>query len=432
MSNFKENDLVIPILFVLDKYGGMKTPEITDKLMPLLQPSGDDLLPYSGRTDTKFSQTVRNLTSGHKKLSDSLGFATEGADGIWEITQKGKDYLSAISKYLSHDNSCSIKQSEFPTILYGPPGTGKTFKMQNDYIAKFGAENRFITTFHQSFSYEEFVEGLRPIPAEDGNVVYNIEQGVFYMACNRAAELAGYANLTDCIKDSFGNRSQKMTDAINAKNTVLLCIDEINRANVSAVFGELISLIENDKRLGAEYEMVVKLPYSKSDFGVPANLMIVGTMNTADRSIQLLDSALRRRFRFEELLPDYSAIANEKARNILKIINDRIRSLLGKDYQIGHSYFVKADTDEKIFKAMIDKIIPLLEEYFYNDYTKIRFVLNESDDTDDAYLFYHRDVNASNAYQKFDSDDDKDFYKLNENLCITIEYAKFLEHLLSV
>ena len=202
-----------------------------------------------------------------------------------------------------------------PIILYGPPGTGKTHTMQQDYISKFDKENRFVTTFHQSFSYEEFVEGLKPILNDgdtEGDVKYEIVQGVFRMACERAAQMAGYASLSDCISDTFDNRHKNFKQAKEDKKLVLLCIDEINRGNVASIFGDLISLIEDSKRLGAdkEEEMMVTLPYSKDEFGVPANLLIVGTMNTADRSIQLLDSALRRRFKFKELLPKYSVFDN--------------------------------------------------------------------------------------------------------------------------
>ncbi|MDY6030878.1 MAG: AAA family ATPase [Treponemataceae bacterium] len=318
-------------------------------------------------------------------------------------------------------HSSQISNNLSPLILYGPLGTGKTYKMQHDYIDKFAKEDRFITTFHQSFSYEEFVEGLKPVLADkpDGDtssdVKYKIEKGIFYKACERAAELAGFASLQDCI--SASDRNEKMDEAIKENKIVLLCIDEINRANVSAVFGDLISLIEPSKRIGADNEMIVQLPYSKEDFAVPANLMIVGTMNTADRSIQLLDSALRRRFRFEELLPDYNEVKNsEKAKSILKAINARIRCLLDKDHQIGHSYFIEAKNDLDIFNALKDSVIPLLEEYFYNDAQKIRQILNENDNTGNA--FYIKDEEAENASRLIqnDYDDEKTFYQLNPKL----------------
>lgn len=327
-----------------------------------------------------------------------------------------------------------IKFESQPLILYGPPGTGKTFKMQNDYIAKFSENNCFVTTFHQSFSYEEFVEGLKPVlettivNGRTTDVKYHIEKGVFYKACEQAAELAGYKSLQDCIESP--DRSTKMKDAIRDKNVVLLCIDEINRANVSAVFGDLISLIEPSKRIGAKYEMTVRLPYSKEKFAVPANLMIVGTMNTADRSIQLLDSALRRRFHFEELLPNYDVIEYATAKEVLRKINLRIRSFLDKDHQIGHSYFVDAENDLDVFYALRECVIPLLEEYFYNDTQKIRLILNEKEESADS--FYVKDDEANTILSLDDFEEDKEVYKFNPELDDVKDDAgalRFIEHI---
>lgn len=324
-------------------------------------------------------------------------------------------------------------------ILYGPPGTGKTYKMQHEYIDQFAKENCFVTTFHQSFSYEEFVEGLKPVLQDNhsgeksaSDVKYEIQKGVFYHACEQAAKLAGFASLAECVK--AGDRAQKMEEAIKSNKIVLLCIDEINRANVSAVFGDLISLIEPSKRIGAKNEMVVQLPYSKEAFAVSANLMIVGTMNTADRSIQLLDSALRRRFRFEELLPDYDVIKNETAKSVLKAINARIRCLLDKDHQIGHSYFIDVKSELDIFKAIKDCVIPLLEEYFYNDTQKIRQILNEKDNSETN--FYITDTEAQDALEKMqnDYDDEKEIYMLNqklENVKDDSSAQDFLSHIIN-
>lgn len=346
---------------------------------------------------------------------------------VSNIMEQPNDNNTSKTQILSVRQDNNVIENLSPLILYGPPGTGKTYKMQHEYIDKFAKEDRFITTFHQSFSYEEFVEGLKPVLADkpDGDtssdVKYKIEKGIFYKACEHAAKIAGYepteneTSLQKCIADV--DCSTKMDEAIKNNKIVLLCIDEINRANVSAVFGDLISLIEPSKRIGAKNEMVVSLPYSKEDFAVPANLMIVGTMNTADRSIQLLDSALRRRFRFEELLPDYNEIKNsEKAKSILKAINARIRCLLDKDHQIGHSYFIEAKNDLDIFNVLKDSVIPLLEEYFYNDAQKIRQILNENDNTDNA--FYIKDEEAENASRLIqnDYDDEKTFYQLNPKL----------------
>jgi len=357
---------------------------------------------------------------------------------VSNIMEKPTAVITSKGQIPNLDQNNIVKQSLSPLILYGPPGTGKTFKMQHEYIDKFAKEDRFITTFHQSFSYEEFVEGLKPVLAEktagdtSSNVKYEIQKGIFYKACEQAARLAGFASLAECVKSD--NRAQKMDEAIKKNKIVLLCIDEINRANVSAVFGDLISLIEPSKRIGAKNEMVVSLPYSKEDFAVPANLMIVGTMNTADRSIQLLDSALRRRFRFEELLPDYEKIENATAKGILQKINARIRCLLDKDHQIGHSYFIEAKNDLDIFNAIKDCVIPLLEEYFYNDAQKIRQILNEKDNSETN--FYITDTEAQDALEKMqnDYDDEKEFYMLNPELEIVNDDSLaqvFLSHIIN-
>lgn len=306
-------------------------------------------------------------------------------------------------------------------ILYGPPGTGKTYTVQTEYISKF--KDNLVTTFHQAFSYEEFVEGLKPVLDDSSKEVrYNIEKGVFYEACETAAKLADYASLAECLADTKSNRVIKFNKAIEEKKTVLLCIDEINRGNVASIFGDLISLIEPSKRLGAgELEMTATLPYSKKPFGVPANLFIVGTMNTADRSIQLLDSALRRRFKFEELLPNYDVIDNDDAEKILRKINARVRCLLNKDNQIGHSYLMFANSYCDILSALYNKIIPLLEEYFYNDIDKVRFVLNDNINA----LFYVEDKEAKDAYKMFQNeeidDEDRNFFELNPAIADAIE-----------
>ena len=202
-----------------------------------------------------------------------------------------------------------------------------------------------------------------------------------------------YQLIKNEIKQEFFVKDKKV-DFIklpkNPKNYVLI-IDEINRGNVSSIFGELITLIEKDKRAGTDEELSVVLPYSKKEFRVPQNVFIIGTMNTADRSIEALDTALRRRFSFKEMPPKPELILQEgklKAKSgriddidvveILKVMNDRIEKLIDKDHKIGHSYFLGIETLDELKQAFKDKVIPLLEEYFFGDFGKISLVLGSS------------------------------------------------------
>lgn len=199
------------------------------------------------------------------------------------------------------------------------------------------------------------------------------------------------------------------------KNYVLI-IDEINRGNVSAIFGELITLIEDSKREGKEEALEIILPYSKEKFSVPSNLYIIGTMNTADRSVESLDTALRRRFVFEEMLPnpdleelDY-IVFDHNVSDILKRINLRIEKLIDRDHCIGHAYFIEKD-EETVIDSFYKNIIPLLQEYFFGDYGKIGLVLGSGfvqrmDSKDDIFASfdydYREDLASRMIYQIID------------------------------
>jgi DNA replication protein DnaC len=251
-------------------------------------------------------------------------------------------------------------------------------------------------TFHQSYSYEDFVEGIKP-GLNDSDVSYKIEEGVFQKLCNRA-------------------RNDK-------KNKYAIFIDEINRGNVSSIFGELITLIEEDKREDASNEVKATLPYSQIPFSVPENLYIIGTMNTADRSVEALDTALRRRFSFLELNPepehlsqtDYACQGVDLSK-LLTAINLRIEKLLDKDYCIGHSYFMKINDRNNpvadlrfIFK---NKILPLLQEYFYGDWGKIMLVLGDGfvTRTKSNVIFLSKE-----KYDNYEEFDEKPIYKFTES-----------------
>ncbi|MCD8446762.1 McrB family protein [Tenacibaculum finnmarkense] len=247
-------------------------------------------------------------------------------------------------------------------------------------------KNYILVSFHQSFAYEDFIEGIKPDLNvsdeldENNSLSYILQDGVFKSACDMAANIAGYDDLDNCLKDTKENRNIKFKEA----KPFYLLIDEINRGNVSAIFGELISLIENDKRLGEENELILDLPYSKKEFGVPSNLHIIGTMNTADRSVESLDTALRRRFEFKEILPKPSLLKeilfdSFNLKDILETINNRIELLLDRDHTIGHSYFITIESGDttKLATVFNNNVIPLLQEYFYGDYGKIGLVLGK-------------------------------------------------------
>lgn len=227
-------------------------------------------------------------------------------------------------------------------------------------------------TFHQAYSYEDFVEGIRPVTnQETGKVRYEIVPGVFRRIC----------------RDAKADPGQQYA----------IFIDEINRGNIASIFGELITLLETDKRViygsdgTVESGMTLTLPYSGERFGVPSNLDVYGTMNTADRSIALLDTALRRRFQFEELMPDSSVIEGSLGngriedgengtidlRKLLEAVNRRIRFLLSRDMTIGHSYLIDVQNFDDLKNVLCSRIIPLLQEYFYDDWHRIQLVFRD-------------------------------------------------------
>ena len=261
-------------------------------------------------------------------------------------------------------------------VLYGPPGTGKTFDAVSEAVKAIDGtadddreqlKDRFnglrnegrveFVTFHQNYAYEDFIEGIRPV-LDRKKLRYELRDGIFKQIAKRASK--------------------------DPNNRYVLIIDEINRGNIAKIFGELITLIEPSKRLGEEDEAKATLPYSQESFGVPANLHLIGTMNTADRGIALLDVALRRRFDFVERTPkaDHDGIAKNiegvNGRDLLRAINGRIVEKLDREHQIGHTYLMGVKTLEALKRAFQNQVVPLLQEYFYDDWEKIRGVLNDN------------------------------------------------------
>lgn len=383
-------------------------------------------------------------------------------------------------------------------MLYGAPGVGKTHNYKRlismiengedektifDTISKNETTNDFnylefdeakkdnrveFVTFHQSYSYEDFIEGFRP----SENTHIELEDGIFKLICNKAknqvketkfqhisfdeafdilrtqyieneldkiysvsnveiiihefkertikvqssnakdTQYVKKSDLETVVQSILNNEVQKPSDIKNLdvkKDTISLgglyypigrkiveiinntkknieekeknfyiVIDEINRGNISKIFGELITLIEEDKR--DDYE--VTLPYSKEKFKIPSNLYIIATMNSTDKSIATIDIALRRRFTFLKMEPKKELVENEKAKALMNELNEHIKETIGKDYQLGHSYFMKIENENDLLFVKEYKIKPLLEEYFYGDeinYNKAIEILNRKD-----------------------------------------------------
>ena len=303
------------------------------------------------------------------------------------------------------------KEFDKNLILYGPPGTGKTYNSAiyavaicdgksvdklTDYDAVMTRYNELkkagriaFTTFHQSYGYEEFIEGIKPIIDENENkqdIGYTIEPGVFKKFCDNAKSIT---------RTSTGIESTVIEE--NTEPYVFI-IDEINRGNISKIFGELITLIESTKRAGMSEAASAILPYSGDEFSVPSNVYILGTMNTADRSIALMDTALRRRFQFVEMMPDSDVLRKIHADKVedldvaamLDKINERIEYLYDREHTIGHAFFTDLKDDatlEKLQSIFEKSVIPLLQEYFYEDYQKIQLVLGDNAKSDDSLKF---------------------------------------------
>lgn len=341
---------------------------------------GIDAITIPISRDKVLSKTKEDLYDEIEKYHDTYNGKYYELEKIVQgltVKEEIKEKPEIKEKEEIHDEKSGKINSDFPLnqILFGPPGTCKTYNTVNmaldivcpiegsqwekeqrkdardKYQKMLDAGQIVFVTFHQSMSYEDFIEGIKP-KTKGGKITYAVKNGLFKELCAKAEN----------------DKSQ---------NYVMI-IDEINRGNVANIFGELISLIEDDKRLGAREELRAELPYSHTIFSVPKNVYIIGTMNTADRSVEALDSALRRRFTFKEMMPKSELVPEENnVRNIFEIINQRIEVLKDREHQIGHSYFMGVENEDDLKDVFYDKIIPLLQEYFYGDYEKIQLVLGE-------------------------------------------------------
>lgn len=449
-------------------------------------------------------KTVRNMSKNEldrelarvrEELERSRGgpidFYQPDIKAVWDPGEEVKDAPTSASSMAIEAVGATPPAIPLNQILYGPPGTGKTYQVIDRAVAILDPEflvrsegdrddlkDRFdelvdeglirFVTFHQSFSYEEFIEGLRAEVTEEGSVRYVVRDGVLKSFCtsqgqpfkigeqfssgyvvsrctqeilwldkpngsqlpfpwevlNELAETVRRGKITvqdirdkkvfelipDCRLEKFlingynniipvlverllEHKSQSEDDILKKK---VLIIDEINRGNISKILGETITLIEPSKRLGTKEALTTILPYSKSRFGVPIGLHIIGTMNTADRSLASIDMALRRRFVFEEVEPRTTQlegveIAGVDLAELLSVMNARIEALLDRDHRLGHAYFLDLQASDEIdqLKQLFSRrIVPLLKEYFFDDWRRIRLVLNDQrkNDPEDQFI----------------------------------------------
>ena len=299
---------------------------------------------------------------------------------------------------------------------------------QNNTLENHRKEGRLdIVTFHPSFSYEEFIEGLTVDLDNDkaggDSVSYCRKPGLFKEACKRALGSAikiDHDELQDLTWKDVYERYCKTKDQVKFKDAPkhVLIIDEINRGDIAKIFGELITLVEKDKRIGEKNQVILTLPSSGDQFGVSPNLYVIGTMNTADRSIALLDVALRRRFGFVEMNPDFDILESEfldkektelekngvyemlkKSVAALERVNERISEdpAIGRDRQIGHSFLFNISNMDELALVWKYEILPLLEEYCYSDYKKINELLFLKKDSDSPWISQRKGIGEINS-----------------------------------
>jgi len=386
---FNQNEIYEKLLTSGDKVDINGDKEAKGSLRILKSLLSDELNPhlkYAGGTVSAANNEKIQLKDYQERVNTFLSLSTTKVVGQDEFSYDFEDKnVSMVAESKTEYGVTGLKKiiKRFPRknlihplnqIIYGAPGTGKTYSSAEYAMAII--ENRIVnvtqrtlaerktlmdkyedyiingqitfTTFHQSYGYEEFIQGIRPDSAS-GMISFDKADGVFKKIADRAL--------------------------LDESNNYVIIIDEINRGNISKIFGELITLIEEDKRCGELNQLSATLPLGDF-FTVPNNLYIIGTMNSADKSISLIDTALRRRFSFVEMAPDESTIEDDILRNVLFALNGYLRKeLRSSDLLIGHSYFIEK-TPEMLGNIMNRNIIPLLYEYFYDDEAKVKKALD--------------------------------------------------------
>lgn len=422
------------------------------------------LIDLSNSSDEEF---LSNINAAIQEIFPFYKKATTNQSAIpVPIDSNAPSSAKKDSRQVRENKPKEISQSSlsFPknVILFGPPGTGKTFNsiayaeaivenkqdildkllngesvsnykdlkvafdkdlIERDRDGKCTSGHICFTTFHQSYSYEDFIEGIFPDVNQNGTLSYKLKAGVFKFLCDYAKG--------------------------NPEENFVIIIDEINRGNISKIFGDLISLVEEGKRLGEKNALTATLPYSKEQWGVPSNVYIIGTMNTADRSIERIDTALRRRFHFLEIMPKPELLAKYQKvkkpdgtiedlslKELLTAMNDRIAYVFDREHQIGHSYFLDIHEDNGVYSlkelahVFQREIIPLLQEYFYNSYPKIRYVLGLGDSNSDSDFITEKERSgyASYNFESIDEGDDEEkVYEINASAFEDVEnYKKIL------
>lgn len=408
-ENSDEPNCIVELCYIIHDPKRSKTEE---QLRQEFKKAVELLMPY-------YKYVLEIPDSNCPKLRNpQITTSTEEKTPFLQSEEEGKTSVSDSTDGIRD----SKKEPEQPApnfdhnlILYGPPGTGKTYKTAIYAVTICDGEEAAVallkagyshimerytelkkqgrigfTTFHQSYGYEDFVDAIRPVlDGASAQIGYEKKPGIFREFCENA-------------------RSKK--------KPCVFIIDEINRGNIAKIFGELITLIEESKRDVAS----VILPNSRVEFSVPSNVYIIGTMNTADRSIAMMDTALRRRFRFEEIQPSTQALREMEADKVfgdpdengnqvtidvaamLDVINRRIEVLHDREHTIGHAYFTgltgENATFENLRKIFKKSVLPLLQEYFFDDYYKIRLVLGDNGKAPEQQFVQEEMINYSSLF----------------------------------